>query len=102
MARFDRLTPQFDPICLRGVKSKSRDGRGIFTNLTDLTGFLSLYTRAQACVRARTLALPALSPENIGQIGQMAFHPFAVLWFAFDCCRSNGGQTGGQIGVSAA
>ena len=102
VARFDRLTGTFDPVCLRAVKFKPRDGEGIFTNLTDLTDNLSRYVRGRSGALARARAPPSLCPENIGQIGQIAFRPAAVLWFVFDCTRSNGSQTGSQMGVVGA
>jgi hypothetical protein len=93
--KYEQLTAQltaFNRVLLRGVKSKSPHGRGINSDLTDLTDSLigkDIQGRVRARARAATES-SSLASERIGKIGKIGPGPRAVMRFAVNRARSNG------------
>lgn len=98
MVTVERLTGAFDSGCLRGVKSQSPHGEGVFADLTDLTDILSYYTRLRVVASTRPRLYAHIASENFGQIGQIAIRPLVVCGFSFDRLGANRGNTGVKSG----
>jgi len=98
---FDRLTARFDPVCLPGVKSQPRDGKGICTDLTDLTDILWWYTRAcgRSPVRTLTRCQSYLQRIPVKSVKSNLIYPLSCdpRLTAGGQTSMIGGQTGGQM-----